>query len=123
MVRALLLLLVSVLLFAGGGSHAVAKRTDRALQADMDAADAAPADAAPADDCCPPRLGQTDQDGDCCDFDLGQCCANGTVAPAPDVTATVSPSRVSAVEFRGAIPPELLRTRATGPPPLPPPIG
>jgi hypothetical protein len=113
MLRTLMVLLLGLLLFAGSESHAVEALTDATVQTQMDGAD----------DCCPLRPGQTDEQGDCCDFDRGQCCATGTVAPAPNATATVSHPRASAVEFRGAVPPELLRTRSTGPPPLPPPIG
>ncbi len=111
MFRALLLLLLGVLLLAGGDP----------VSTDL-VADGAHATQADGDDCCPPRPDGHDQQGDCCDYDFGQCCAASASALASaDIGATRA--RPPALELRPWLPPDLLRNRATGPPPTPPPIG
>lgn len=72
------------------------------------------------DDCCP----DDGEGADCCDVDLGACCAASVAARLPEAQAplgtagpTLAPVR-DAVAFHGRLPP-----RDTGPPPTPPPIG
>ncbi len=74
-------------------------------------------------DCCPSKadkLGETEVT-DCCDTDLGRCCSNGTMV-LPVAGAPLQ-RRVTVVSELTALPvPPRHRTRATGPPPTPPPI-
>ena len=69
--------------------------------------------------CCP----EVDDDGgDCCDQDLGACCAHGFAVVAPTL-ASAPEHPGSALGLHELLPLHLLRPRANGPPPLPPPIG
>lgn len=72
-------------------------------------------------DCCPAQAGDAEDEGDCCDYDFGRCCATGMVALLPG-TLAVQGRRPASVLDHAQLAPELLRPRTTGPPPTPPPI-
>lgn len=107
MFRALLALLLACLLTAGAEHHVTDALSDAV---------------ASADDCCPDRVVEPEGDGDCCDIDLGLCCATGS-AGVISVAAVGLPERASVDIDAWVPPPAALQTRATGPPPTPPPIG
>jgi hypothetical protein len=107
MLRTLLALLLACLLTAGV--------EDRL-------ADAVSGEIATSGDCCPEPLGAPEGEPDCCDVDLGLCCATGSVALNGALVAGL-PARGSIDIAAWVPPPAALATRATGPPPTPPPIG
>lgn len=112
MLRALLLLLTATLLMAGSW-----------------AALSEPASS----DCCPSTVAASDaadesdtsddsDTTDCCDVDFGACCASTGLAVVAPSSEPLGPA--SAFDLESSTPPRaaLYRTRATGPPPTPPPI-
>ena len=105
MVRFVLLLLAALVL-VGMPSEAVEHVLGEAVEA--------------RDDCCPET---PDAAGDCCDWDLGACCAAHVVAalprsePLPAVERAVPPP-----EQHPVVPLHLLLPRDNGPPETPPPI-
>ncbi|MCP4805113.1 MAG: hypothetical protein GY913_04340 [Proteobacteria bacterium] len=108
MLRALLLLLTATLLMAGSW-----------------AALSEPASS----DCCPSTVAawdasdESDSDTtDCCDVDFGACCASSGLAIVAPPSDAEGPT--PAFDLESSTPPRaaLYRTRATGPPPTPPPI-
>jgi len=112
-IRALFLLLFGTLLLAAeGGPYALSP------------AGAVLVSETAADDCCPPRPGQSDEQGDCCDYDFGLCCAAGAVAlAAPPPSGRAAQPAAAPARLWVLPPPGLLHNRAIGPPPTPPPIG
>ncbi len=73
--------------------------------------------------CCPDGDENGDEDGDCCDQDLGACCAPGMAAAIPASRARSSQHAAALPQSRAFLPIHLLRPRDNGPPPTPPPIG
>ena len=113
MLRTLLALLLACLLTAG-----VEARLTDAVSGEV----AVSGDAAVAADCCPDDPGAPEGESDCCDVDLGLCCATGSVGLSGALAAGL-PARGSIDIAAWVPPPAALATRATGPPPTPPPIG
>lgn len=70
--------------------------------------------------CCPDG---DDEEGDCCDWDFGACCATGMAAALPSAQAQHAEHTSALPESRTSTPVHLLRPRDNGPPPTPPPIG
>lgn len=99
-----LLLLVALLVLLGPPSPA-AVAPDHAV-------------ATATDDCCP-TTGATATD--CCEFDLGGCCV-GFGSALPVTAVTLEGARAAACTEIVVLPAQLLLPRASGPPPLPPPI-
>ncbi len=112
MFRTLLVLILALLLSAGGDfarSWLVVDSPAHAAQA--------------GNDCCPHGAAQPDEDGGRCDLDCGNpCCAAGLVALSP-AEARGLQLRTVVHDHRVALPAELLPDHDTGPPPTPPPIG
>lgn len=75
-----------------------------------------------ADDChcCPEG---DEEEGDCCDWDFGACCATGMAAALPTARVQLAEHASALPEGRDFLPVHLLRPRDNGPPPTPPPIG
>ncbi len=73
------------------------------------------------DHCCPAQPGEAEGEVDCCDFDVGRCCATGVVALAPSAPS-VQGRRSACGADPAQLSPKLLRPRTTSPPPTPPPI-
>lgn len=104
----LLLVLIPLLLLLG-------------LPADLLAADhGAVVEAAEACHCCPDEV---DAQGDCCDRDLGACCAVSLAALAGIDAPSLAEPAAAPPELESAWPVHLWRPRDNGPPPTPPPIG
>jgi len=111
--RALLVMILSLLLAAGGDlwrSHT-----------------AGHASSVHTHDCCPhsdapPVDGDDDDDDACCDIGCHCTCAAGIVALSPARAPIVRPG-VDAAPLRVGSMPTLLTDHERGPPPTPPPIG
>ena len=103
-----LLLLASVLLLVGLVPHA---DDDEAHSAQIEAVDDC--------HCCPDGDAE---EVDCCEVDLGACCATSVAAALQVATPPTDPV-LALPETRAGVPPHLLRPRDNGPPPTPPPIG
>ena len=72
-------------------------------------------------DCCPSPCEESEGE-DCCDTDFGMCCLS-SAAILPPAPLGAQPVAMLIVDPHRPLPPELLHSRATGPPPSPPPIG
>lgn len=70
--------------------------------------------------CCPDG---EEEEGDCCDWDFGACCATGMAAALPTSQSRLAQHVAALPSSPTSQAIHLLRPRDNGPPPTPPPIG
>ncbi len=74
--------------------------------------------------CCPDDEADSEgEEADCCDWDFGVCCPTATAAALPTAEVARAVSAATQPESSTILPLHILRPRANGPPPTPPPIG
>jgi len=111
MLRVLLVLMFAVFsVLPGEAAAVVAPLEDTAEQSDQHASD-----------CCSSCPGD-DLGDDCCEEGCGACCVAGSAGLTASSGSVLREQQGRSVPLRTSLSP-VLRPMATGPPPLPPPIG